>query len=200
MAKRSEHRAVHVPSMGRAAIRLRRSTRAASLSSLKPRSERKLTPEQIIEELRPKLDGGSRHPRLSAQSASGAHRRQPEPQPVSVHACRRPISNMLYSSAAAFEKRMRTLPGLADVNSDLQISSPTLNVDIDRDRASALGVTEEQIENALYDAYGAAPGLHHLHADRQLLGDHGSCCRSTSAILTAWGCSTSAPPTGIWCR
>ena len=49
---------------------------------------------------------------------------------------------------------MRALPGLSDVNSDLQISSPMLNVDIDRDRASSLGVTEDQIENALYDAYG----------------------------------------------
>ena len=49
---------------------------------------------------------------------------------------------------------MRTVPGLSDVNSDLQISSPMLSVDIDRDRASSLGVTEEQIENALNDAYG----------------------------------------------
>src|SRR6202165_1291051 len=49
---------------------------------------------------------------------------------------------------------MRTGPGLSDVNSDLQISSPMLNVEIDRDHASSLGVTEEQIENALYDAYG----------------------------------------------
>src|SRR5213075_2759794 len=53
-----------------------------------------------------------------------------------------------------FEKRMRALPGLSDVNSDLQISSPMLTVDIDRDRASSLGVTGQQIENALYDAFG----------------------------------------------
>ena len=50
---------------------------------------------------------------------------------------------------------MRTVPGLLDVNSDLQIASPQVIVDIDRDRASALGVTADQIENALYDAYGA---------------------------------------------
>jgi HAE1 family hydrophobic/amphiphilic exporter-1 len=62
--------------------------------------------------------------------------------------------NLLYSSAAAFEKRLRTVPGLTDVNSDLQISSPTLSVNIDHDRASALGVTEGQIESALNDAYG----------------------------------------------
>src|SRR5947207_3968211 len=50
---------------------------------------------------------------------------------------------------------MRTLPGFTDVNTDLQITSPQITVDIDRDKASALGVTAEQIENALYDAYGS---------------------------------------------
>ena len=40
------------------------------------------------------------------------------------------------------------------MNSDLQIASPQVNVDIDRDKAAALGVTPQQIENALYDAFG----------------------------------------------
>ena len=38
--------------------------------------------------------------------------------------CRRPISSELYRAAADFEKRMRDVPGLPDVNSDLQIASP----------------------------------------------------------------------------
>jgi HAE1 family hydrophobic/amphiphilic exporter-1 len=41
-----------------------------------------------------------------------------------------------------------------DVTSDLQIANPQVTVDIDRDKASALGVTAEQIENGLYDAFG----------------------------------------------
>ena len=41
-----------------------------------------------------------------------------------------------------------------DVTSDLQIANPQVNVEIDRDKAAALGVTAQQIENALYDAYG----------------------------------------------
>ncbi len=40
------------------------------------------------------------------------------------------------------------------MTSDLQIANPQINVEIDRDKASALGVTAQQIENALYDAYG----------------------------------------------
>ena len=39
---------------------------------------------------------------------------------------------------------MRTLPILQDVNSDLQIKNPQLNVDVDRDKASALGVSAAQ--------------------------------------------------------
>ena len=42
-----------------------------------------------------------------------------------------------------------------DVTSDLQIASPQVVVDIDRDKASALGVTAAQIENGLYDAFGS---------------------------------------------
>ena len=43
---------------------------------------------------------------------------------------------------------------LQDVTSDLYITNPQVNVEIDRDKASALGVTADQIENALYTAYG----------------------------------------------
>jgi HAE1 family hydrophobic/amphiphilic exporter-1 len=40
------------------------------------------------------------------------------------------------------------------VTSDLQIGNPQVSIDIDRDKASALGVTAQQIENTLYNAYG----------------------------------------------
>ena len=66
-----------------------------------------------------------------------------------------PDIKSLYKSAQEFEKQMKTIPILSDVTSDLLISSPMLTVEIDRDRASSLGVTEDQIENALYDSYGA---------------------------------------------
>jgi HAE1 family hydrophobic/amphiphilic exporter-1 len=61
----------------------------------------------------------------------------------------------LYHWAAVLETRMRELPGFQDVTTDLQVSNPQVTVQIDRDRASALGVTAEQIETALYDAYGS---------------------------------------------
>jgi HAE1 family hydrophobic/amphiphilic exporter-1 len=61
----------------------------------------------------------------------------------------------LYHWASVLEDKMRTLPGFQDVTTDLQIRNPQIVIDIDRDRASALGVTADQIENALYDAYGS---------------------------------------------
>jgi HAE1 family hydrophobic/amphiphilic exporter-1 len=61
----------------------------------------------------------------------------------------------LYQWGPIVFDKMRTLPGFQDVNTDLQITSPQVTVDIDRDKASALGVSAEQIENALYSAYGS---------------------------------------------
>ena len=49
---------------------------------------------------------------------------------------------------------MQRLPGLQDVTSDLQIKNPQINVVIDRDKSSALGVSANQVEDALYSAYG----------------------------------------------
>ena len=60
----------------------------------------------------------------------------------------------LYAVAESMEKKFRALPQLVDVNSDLQITSPQLRVDIDRDRAATLGITPQQIEESLYSAYG----------------------------------------------
>ncbi len=61
----------------------------------------------------------------------------------------------LYAAAQGMEAKMRGIDGLQDVNSDLQISNPQLRVDIKRDRASALGISPQQIEDALYSAYGS---------------------------------------------
>ena len=61
----------------------------------------------------------------------------------------------LYHYAPLLEAKMRTLPGLVDVTSDLQIKNPQVNVEINRDKAAALGVTAHQVEDALYYAYGS---------------------------------------------
>jgi len=64
-------------------------------------------------------------------------------------------TTQLFDWAPKVEAKLRTLPGLVDVTSDLQIAKPQVTVDIDRNRASALGVSAQSIENTLYDAYGS---------------------------------------------
>jgi hydrophobic/amphiphilic exporter-1 (mainly G- bacteria), HAE1 family len=61
----------------------------------------------------------------------------------------------LYQGATALEHRLNEVPGLTGVTSDLQIKNPQVQVRINRDRAAALGIDVNQIENALYNAYGA---------------------------------------------
>jgi HAE1 family hydrophobic/amphiphilic exporter-1 len=61
----------------------------------------------------------------------------------------------LYTAARALEARMRELPELENISSDLQVGNPQVGIQIDRERASALGISASQIENALYNAYGS---------------------------------------------
>jgi HAE1 family hydrophobic/amphiphilic exporter-1 len=65
-----------------------------------------------------------------------------------------PNTAELYHYAPLLEEKIRAVPGLQDVTTDLQIKSPQVNVDIRRDRASSFSVTAGQIEDALYSAYG----------------------------------------------
>jgi len=61
----------------------------------------------------------------------------------------------LYEWSPRIVEVLQRLPDLQDVTSDLQIASPQVMVDIDRDKAAVLGITANQIESALYSAYGS---------------------------------------------
>ena len=60
----------------------------------------------------------------------------------------------LYEFAPKLEAEMRKLAQVRDVTTDLLLKSPQVNLTIDRDKASALGLSAEQIDDALYSAYG----------------------------------------------
>jgi HAE1 family hydrophobic/amphiphilic exporter-1 len=122
--------------------------------TLKPRSERKLNADEVIQELRPKLakipgiQAFLQNPppiRIGGQLTKGQYQ----------FTLQSPEIKELYEYAPKLEAKIRELPGLQDVNSDLQIKNPQVNIEIDRDKASALRVTANQIEDALYSAYGA---------------------------------------------
>ena len=65
-----------------------------------------------------------------------------------------PDREALYEASRQLKKALADVKGIEDLTSDLEVNSPQVNVQIDRDKAAALGVTANQIENAFYDAYG----------------------------------------------
>jgi HAE1 family hydrophobic/amphiphilic exporter-1 len=121
---------------------------------LKPRSQRKLSADDVIRELQPKL---ARVPGIRAYLQNppsinvGARSSKSQYQFTLMST----DQDALYESSNDLLAKLRELPGLQDVTTDLQIANPQVDVAIDRERASALGVTAEQIEQALYDAYGS---------------------------------------------
>ena len=120
---------------------------------LKPREERP-SADEIVQDLRQKLagiPGINVYPqvlptiRIGGQLTKGLYQYTLQDADLAT----------LYRWAPVLFDKLRALPGFLDVNSDLQITSPQVLVEIDRDKASALGVTAEQIESALNNAYGS---------------------------------------------
>jgi len=123
---------------------------------MKPRNQRK-SAQEIIQELRPKLaavPGIMAFPQMLPPIRIGGNLTKSQYQ----FTLQTPDTNELYSYAPKLEANLRNDPQLhnmlQDVTSDLYITNPQVNVEIDRDKASALGVTAQQIEDALYTAYG----------------------------------------------
>ena len=61
----------------------------------------------------------------------------------------------LYEWAPRLEQRLLALPQLHDVNTDLQLDAPVVQVNVDRDRATTLGISVDQVRQALFSAFGA---------------------------------------------
>jgi HAE1 family hydrophobic/amphiphilic exporter-1 len=121
---------------------------------LKPRAERDMTVDQVIASLRPKLAQipGVRvfmvnNPPINLGGSQGA-------RSLYQFTLQDTDTDELYEWAPKLESAMRDLPGIEDVSSDLQIKNPQVQVTIDRDKIGTLGLTVNQVETALYNAYG----------------------------------------------
>ncbi len=121
---------------------------------LKPREERTLDADEVIQKLRrkvaqvPGIQVFLRNPpaiQIGGRVTKGQYQ----------YTLQGPDMKELYYWAPLVEEKLKELPGLQDVSSDLQISNPEVWVTIDRDKALSVGVTAEQIETALYNAYGS---------------------------------------------
>jgi hydrophobic/amphiphilic exporter-1 (mainly G- bacteria), HAE1 family len=121
--------------------------------SMKPRSQRSESVDQFIARMRGKLFG---------VPGILAFMQNPPPIQIGGQFARAPYqltlqgtdTKEIYRWAPQVEGMMRGLPGLLDVNSDLQLASPQVFVDINRDKAFALGISPQQVQDALYTAYG----------------------------------------------
>jgi HAE1 family hydrophobic/amphiphilic exporter-1 len=120
---------------------------------LKPRDQRPLSADELIEKLRPKVSGITGL-RVFIQNQPPIRLGTQNTRSLYQYTLQDPDTAELYSFAPKFEQRLREIPGLQDVTSDLLIKNPQVNVTFDRDRIAALGLTVDQVENALAYAYG----------------------------------------------
>jgi HAE1 family hydrophobic/amphiphilic exporter-1 len=124
------------------------------MARLKPRGERSLDADGVIQELRPKLS-----------TIPGIQVYMQNPPPIRIggyltksqyqYTLQGPDINELYKFAPMMEKKLKDLQGFQDVTSDLQIKNPQISITINRDKASALGLSALQIETALQYAYSS---------------------------------------------
>ncbi len=123
------------------------------VARLKPRSQRKLSADEVIQELRPKLAVVPgikvylQNPpaiRVGGQLSKASYQ----------YTLQDLDSDTLYGGATRLQNALASAPGFQDVTSDLDLTTPTLSVEIDRDRAARLGITPEQIQSALASAFG----------------------------------------------
>ncbi len=121
---------------------------------LKPRDQRTRSVDQIMAGLRPKLAQvpGVRvfmvnQPPINVGGMGGARSNY-------QFTLQDPDTAELYRAAPMLEEVMRQIPSIEDVNSDLRLNNPQVQISLNRDRIAALGLTVNQVETALFNAYG----------------------------------------------
>lgn len=121
---------------------------------LKPQEERSLSAEEVLQKLRAKL---SRVPGVQTFLRNTPSIQIGGMSSKSLYQFTLQGQNMgeLYAAADALEDRLKEMPELQDVTSDLQIKNPQIQVTINRDKAAALGLSVMQVENALSYSYSS---------------------------------------------
>ncbi len=121
--------------------------------NLKPSRERAASAGQIIARLKPKLErvyGIALFMQVRQDIQVGGRPSKTQYQ----YTLQDGDSGELALWAPIFEKKMKSLPQLQDVTTDIQASAPRATLRIDRDTASRLGITPQAIDDTLYDAFG----------------------------------------------
>jgi HAE1 family hydrophobic/amphiphilic exporter-1 len=121
---------------------------------MKPLDQREHSVDEIIDDLRPKVAAVpgimtflQNPPPITVSGQQGSSAYQLTLQSVDL--------KEIYEWTPRLVAKIRELPGFVDVNTDMQIASPQVMVEIERDRALALGITPQQIQNALFASYSS---------------------------------------------
>jgi hydrophobic/amphiphilic exporter-1 (mainly G- bacteria), HAE1 family len=119
---------------------------------LKQRDQRKESVDQVIADLQPQL-----------ANITGINTFLQNPPTIAIggqvtkslyqFTLSSPDRNQLYTSAASFIELVKGVPGVTDVTSDMQVENPEVHLQVDRDKCSELGITMNQVEDALDSAY-----------------------------------------------
>jgi hydrophobe/amphiphile efflux-1 (HAE1) family protein len=120
---------------------------------LKPRDDRELTSSQIIDRLRPKL---------AKVEGINVYLQPTQDITVGGRIARASFQYTLQDSNLAelnewtvkVLDKLRTLPEITDVGSDLLSNAPQLKISINRDQASRFGISPQLIDDTLNDAFG----------------------------------------------
>jgi multidrug efflux pump len=121
--------------------------------SLKPLSERKVSVFEVMNRLRPKLaavHGATLFMQPLQDVQIGGRSGNAQFQ----YTLQGDNLQDLLAWAPVVERKLRAIPEVQDINSDLQNRALKAGLVIDRDTASRLGLSPQQIDNALYDAFG----------------------------------------------
>ena len=121
---------------------------------LKPRNQRTLSADQIIEELRSKLAAvpGIRVYLSNPPAIRIGGRQARSDYQFTLQGM---DTQELYRVAPVFQQALSRVDGLQDISSDLQITTPQVSVDLNREQIAALGLTVDEVEAALNSAYGS---------------------------------------------
>jgi HAE1 family hydrophobic/amphiphilic exporter-1 len=120
---------------------------------LKPRDQRELTASQVIDRLRPqlaKIEGANMFMQPSQDITVGGRIARASFQ----YTLQDPDLAELNEWTDKMLDKMRTLPEITDVASDLLSSAPQLKITINRDQASRFGISPQLVDDTLNDAFG----------------------------------------------
>ena len=176
---------------------------------LKPRNQRPLGVNDIIKELRPKLSAFAGM-KIYLQNPPTIRIGGQVTKSLYQFSMQTPDKPELYAQAEKLTKAVEQLPGVEDVTNDVAVTTPQVNVTIDRDKAGAMGVNRTRLKLlafAVGAAFAGATGAFYVSKLRTATPDSSAVCllrcgmrrRTSRSPSAGWLWSPKIPPSSRGC-